>query len=269
MFSIIIPVGPGRDARPALTSLAGAGLGAGDEVIVVGDGHLPPIDAGFAALPLRTLATPARAGANAARNHGARAARNGVLCFLDDDDQYAPGWRARLAAIVAADPACGAWSLGWRIQSGRRQRFARRPRRITERSIWRRNLAGGCSSMLVRKEIFAQAGGFDAAMPAMQDWDLWLRLSRITTIAAVPPPPLVVYRDHSGPRISTDPQARVAGLARLLEKHGGHWPGGVRALHRARLTAARRRIGQARLPDVFQWRAPLASLWFIFFAPGG
>jgi glycosyltransferase involved in cell wall biosynthesis len=261
MFSIIIPVGPGRDARSALDSLAAAGLSKGDEVIVVVDGHMLALDPVHAALPVRVLSTPSPKGANAARNLGAQAARNAILCFLDDDDAYRPGALARLRRVVAGDIRTGAWSLGWRMRSWRLNRQVFRSFWITERRIWRRNRAGGCSSMVVRKETFERAWGFDESMPAMQDWDLWLRLSRATRVRTLWGA-YVLYNDHAGARISTNRSARIAGLARLLRKNADRWPRRVIAFHEARLAGEKFAAGQGTFTAIFHPMAPFASVFF-------
>lgn len=277
-FSIIIPVGPGRDARTALGSLAAAGLSAGDELIVVGDGHLPNVDTHLVeGLPVRVLQTPTKGGANAARNLGAAAARNQWLAFLDDDDAYLSDALARMRKAVAlsvagslsppvaasqvALPPPVAFSLKWRCVSGRRQWFSRRPAVLSERHLWRRNVAGGCSSLLVRKDALDRIGGFDATMPAMQDWDVWLRIARLGPIHTVSEP-CILYHDHAGPRISTNLEARMAGFARLLEKHGTNWPARVVAFHRSRLAAWRWRVGRSSLMEIMEPHAPLASVLF-------
>lgn len=261
-FSIVVPVGPGRTALPALESLLSAGLREGDEILLVGDGRDIPIPARCKHLPIRTLATTTRQGANAARNLGVQSAKNPVLCFLDDDDRYASGSLTEIAAHISANPNQGAWSLGWRCLSGRKQYFADYPKRITERTIWKRNRAGGCSSMVVRKVIFEKAGGFDPAMPSMQDWDLWLRLSRITIINRIPKL-FVLYNDRAGNRISRNHQARLRGLEQLLKKNASRWPAGVRAFHQARIAGIRHALGEIGWTAIFRPAAPLGSFYFM------
>ena len=263
MFSVVIPVGPGRDAARALASLRAAGVGEDDEVILVGDGHVPVVAPAFAGLPLRVISLRERGGANAARNEGARAAGSPWVCFLDDDDAYTEGSLRALRNRITAYPDAVVWSAGWRIQSGRRVRFLRRPAVMREPHLWKRNHAGGCSSMILRRGLLDDLGGFDEAMPSMQDWDMWLRISRQHGIHAINEP-LVLYNDHTGPRISTNTESRLAGLERLLQKHGTRWPRSVRAFHRARLQSERYAAGKCAWTAVPQVGAPLASLYFLF-----
>lgn len=261
MFSIIIPVGPGRDGRTALNSLRRAGLGLGDEVLVVSDGHSLDLDAEFGDLPLRVFSIIPRRGANAARNLGAREARGEILCFLDDDDAYFPGALEKIGKAIKKEPDTHAWVLNWRMKSGRSFTLTLYPKIITERKIKRRNQAGGASSMVVRKSIFKKAGGFDESFVAMQDWDLWIRLSRLTSIRRIREP-LVIYNDVGRDRISTNRSTRISGLKQLLEKHSGNWGGSVEAYHRARLGAQCWKAGEGKWIHIFQKRAPLASIYF-------
>jgi len=263
MLSIIIPVGPGRDAHQALSSLLTAGLDASDEVIVVGDGHALQLDETFKSLPIILTATSEPMGANAARNLGASLATGDILCFLDDDDQYEQAALTRLRSVISKDSESEVWSLGWHFLSGRKSRSNQRPSILSDKMIWKRNQAGGCSSMLLRKTVFDQVGGFDEAMASMQDWDLWIRISRITSIVTIREA-LVIYNDTAGSRISTNQPARIAGLTRLLEKNASTWPRSVTAFHQARLAASKFSVGTGKWTEIFHWHAPVASVLFAF-----
>jgi glycosyltransferase involved in cell wall biosynthesis len=261
MFSIIIPVGPGRDAQEALSSLLTAGIDASDEVIVVGDGHSLQLDEAFNSLSIILTATAEPKGANAARNLGASMASGDILCFLDDDDQYERNALVQLKSVISKNPISNVWSLGWCFLSERRSRSGRRPSQLCEQNIWKRNIAGGCSSMVLRKSIFVECGGFDESMASMQDWDYWLRLSRMTPISTVQGS-AIIYNDSESPRISTNQTARISGLTRLLEKNASHWPKPVIAFHQARLAAVKFRTGTASWWSIFQIHAPLESSLF-------
>lgn len=263
MLSIIIPVGPGRDAHQALTSLLTAGIDRSDEVIVVGDGHSLQLDEAFKSLPITLTATEKAQGANAARNLGASMASGETLCFLDDDDQYERNAFRLIRSAVSQQGNSQAWSFGWHFLSGRKSQSDRRPSQLFEQNIWRRNIAGGCSSMVLRKSIFVECGGFDESMASMQDWDFWLRLSRKTSISTVQGS-AIIYNDSESPRISTNQTARILGLTRLLEKNASHWPKPVIAFHQARLASVKFRTGNGSWWSIFKMRAPLASVLFAF-----
>jgi hypothetical protein len=116
--------------------------------------------------------------------------------------------------------------------------------------------------MVLRREVFEAAGCFDPDMPAMQDWDLWLRVARDKPIRVIPDVCLL-YQDSLGGRISTDAARRIDGLRRLLQKHGKFWSAAERAFHESRLAAIAYSSGQGRWSRIFRWRAPFASLYFL------
>ena len=260
MFSVIIPIGPSRDGRRALESLVQSGLTDEDEVIIVGDGHVLPIEEyglGFTVLQVNT-AQPS--GASAARNLGVRSSTLPFLCFLDDDDAHQPGTLNFLRETLLKDGQCRACSLGWQLDSGRKVSLARRrlPHLADGNAIARRNLFGGCSSMLVHRDVFSKAGGFDESIPCMEDWDLWLRLSKLTQVYCLNRP-LIRYFDHLAPRLSTDRKARIVGLEILMKKHEANWSSSVRAFHLSRLATEYYKSGQGNWFSIFKVRAPIAS----------
>lgn len=263
-FSIIIPVGPGRNAVVALESLRAAGLEAGDEVLVIGDGHRPVVPETHGSLPLRVEKVEPGSGANAARNHGAVIAENDIFCFLDDDDAYAGSALSVLKRRIQEQPESRAWSLGWRFRSGRSNRSSRaRPDSMDESHLRKRNRVGGCSSMVLRRDAFEQAGGFDREMPALQDWDLWWRVAQAGPIRVLHDIE-VCYEDRHADRISRNAERRIAGFERLLEKYGADWTPAELAFHQSRLAATRFAAGSGPWTQILQWRAPLASLYFIW-----
>lgn len=260
-FSIIIPVGPKRDAHTALGSLLTAELEEGDEVIVVGDGHQPEVPESCAALPIWIEELEAGNGANAARNQGAARAGNDIFCFLDDDDAYVRGALSTLRQRIIENPEARAWSLGWQFRSGRSSRS--RPDWLSEKHLCERNVAGGCSCMVLRRDTFEQAGRFDPDMPAMQDWDLWLRVAQATPIRAIKDE-IILYEDRCSGRISTDSARRIAGFECLLEKNHSLWPASVVSFHESRLASVRASVGKGTAGKVFRWRAPIASVYFLW-----
>jgi hypothetical protein len=92
------------------------------------------------------------------------------------------------------------------------------------RALIRRNVFVH-SSVMVRRQALVAAGGYDAAFPVAQDYDLWLRLARITRLANLPEP-LVVRRLLPG-RISATREAdrlRAEARVRWRELRAGHYP---------------------------------------------
>ena len=164
------------------------------EVIVVNDGSTD----GTSAIVSRLMKDDARIrlveqanqGIAAARNRGIEAARADLVAFLDDDDLWLPRKLelqvARLAAAFdAAVVSC--WSalidpagrlLGWRLGG--------RPEGDVYREMLEWDMISGGSVALVRRRVLEEAGGFDASLPERADWDLWIRLARVSPFTCVP-----------------------------------------------------------------------------------
>jgi glycosyltransferase involved in cell wall biosynthesis len=263
-ISILIPLGPERSAAAALSSLRAAGITAEDEVILAGDGFLPEGSYETLPCPLHCIACP-RQNANRARNAAAAAAKHDWLCFLDDDDAYLPNALNRLRHELQHS-ARAVFCLSTVRLSGRRP--PNPGHRLRLHRMQKRNLAGSCSTLLVHKDFFERIGGFDTDLSAMQDWDFWLRAMGEHVIPVLHPP-LVRYDDLGCFRMSKDLSRRVSGLEALLEKHGSSWSPGTRALHRARLADAKFRAGISPRRKIWQWRAPMASIYYLVRSYGG
>lgn len=74
------------------------------------------------------------------------------------------------------------------------------------------------SSVMLRPEIVRDLGGYRAAFEAAEDYDLWLRMSEVTSLANVAEP-LVRYRRHSK-NVSTTKTVRQSFSTRLAQRAG-------------------------------------------------
>lgn len=153
-----------------------------------------------------TLVRQRNAGLAAARNAGWREVRDPLVAFLDADDVVAPDFAERLLASIgdADGVACG-WrmldergsDLGWETTL---PAAALAPASIGE---WNPLPIGAA---VVRVDAVGarlgpdRAGSpFDESLPALEDWDLWRRLSACGWRWADPvPDPLFGYRLRPG-----------------------------------------------------------------------
>lgn len=163
----------------------------------------------------------ANRGAAAARNAGAKLTDCGYVAFLDSDDYWHEEKTARQMAAVGETPAvdlvyCDQYVVdvdGSVHPSGKA---------LPEHDLWEHLIDGwtapNTSTLLVDREWFLDLGGFDERLPSCQDHDLWMRAARAdATVRAVERPLSYFTRDAEG-RISADPEDRLAGVDRFLEK---------------------------------------------------
>lgn len=177
-------------------------------------------------------------GAAAARNRGAELARAPCLAFMDDDVQWRPHTLERqLAALEGQRPRVGAvYCPIVRVEPDGRRRTIGGPEAAGEGGracLFRRNFVD-TSAVLLRRDLFRAVGGFDERLPRLQDWDLWLRLTRESAFAFVDEP-LVTYHVTAG-SISSRDAALAQACDRLWSKYARE--DGMTPARRADLAAA-------------------------------
>lgn len=113
--------------------------------------------------------------------------------------------------------------------------------------------------MVVSRAVLDSVGGFADDLPFVDDWDLWLRIARVSEARHVPRP-LMRYRVH-GLNASRDYRRMWRGSVRVLWRH-----------RRARPWRGVARMGQiygAQAFDAFrQTRRPTHLAWAIGLWPG-
>ena len=138
-------------------------------------------------------------GVAAARNLGASLASGIWIAFLDDDDVWAPRRLERLVEVAAREGVSWACSDGILV-NGAFEPLAAQPAppagRLSAELRAGNAVPGGGSGVIVSRQLFADASGFDTRFSYLADWDLWLRLAARSAIAVVPET-LVAYVAHS------------------------------------------------------------------------
>jgi len=219
---------------------------------------------------IRVLCQP-NSGASAARNRGLAAARpsSEAIVFLDADDEWEPDTLATLSQALQDRPdALGAYGLAraintegallepgllekhqqerYGIEGGRLTLWPLdRPTTFAVEAVTERIITPGTvllrrSALRALAEAEALPGPFDPSLPLWEDWDLWLRLTRLGDLHFVNQP-VLRYRRH---------EANLSGQARALDA-------GARRVRHKLLASVRRdprRLRIARLGRVSHFR---------------
>ncbi|GAB4147985.1 MAG: hypothetical protein Fur0037_16230 [Planctomycetota bacterium] len=217
--AVVIPAHDEEDSLPfALRSLRDQ-TRPPDEVVVVDDGSTdgtPGVCEEFGVRCIRQR----QAGPAAARNRGVREVRSDFVSLLDADDWYSPD---KLEKSLESILELGALALGtdaWVVAGdqvlGAKNGDRRIPYAITLERLLKDNPLV-CSTMVFRREAFLRAGGFDEdpRLISTEDYDLWIRFSRVEPIAYLPRA-LTFYRTSEG-SLGTNERFLI-GVDRICEK---------------------------------------------------
>jgi glycosyltransferase involved in cell wall biosynthesis len=164
------------------------------EVIVVDDcstDETPDVCAELADVRYIKLST--NQGLAHARNVGLAESSSEFIAFLDDDDLRLPdSLEKQLCKMMAEEriALCYARAL---IGDARRQLPTGEiyPSECPQGDIFWELLENNFIPMptvLVRKSALLELGGFNTALPLVEDWDMWLRISESFLVAAVEEP---------------------------------------------------------------------------------
>lgn len=224
------------------------------EVVVVDDASTDETGetiAAFADTRIRYFRQPRNLGVAEARNRGLCEARGDFIALLDSDDEWLPTkLEEQMARFEAGGSGVGLVYCGARIfnAAGYREDRPRYRGRIFDELLLRNVIAGGATSSVIRRNVIAAAGFFDPAMPAMEDYDYWLRVARFYSVDFVDRALVRYYDLDDEDRRSRNREADISARDLLYRRH-------LPALRKRKLAgrflmaSARRRLGWISPPD--------------------
>ena len=151
------------------------------ELIVVNDGSKDATAKELASFPtIQVINLGENHGVSYARNRGLERARGSLICFLDSDDLWEEGKLKAQVQWMQLHPECMAVYTDeiW-IRNGVRVNPMKKHQKYSG-DIFRQSLSlciVSPSSVMLRKSVLDEVGGFDELMPVCEDYDLWLRIA--------------------------------------------------------------------------------------------
>jgi len=197
------------------------------ELIVVDDGSTDDTAARVSRYEdsrVRYLQQPENRGVSAARNRGMREAKGEFIAFLDSDDTWFPKkLEKQIGHFQNASEEVGLVYAGvesiW--DDGSTWCFRPKHRGDLYLHLLRTNpLHAGASSVVIRRSVIRTIGFFDESIPAIEDYDYWIRVSRYYEIDYVDELLSRYYDNLDADRRSREAVANLEARHILYEKHG-------------------------------------------------
>lgn len=197
------------------------------EIIIVSDGSTDDTDRTVGELMendprIRYKSYHPAKGGNYARNLGILTASGDLIAFLDDDDEWLNDKLEKQLMALQMNPNAGISFTGSNIiYENENVTYLNIPSEDGDLSnkILLANLIGTTSSVLVTRKALAAAGIFDESLPALQDYELWIRICSVTEAAAVREPLINYYNYRSGNQISGSTEKYLKAFKAINEKH--------------------------------------------------
>jgi len=210
------------------------------ELIVIDDGSTDGTEQAVRRIAdnrIRYIRHERNLGAGAARNTGIRCAQGEYIAFLDSDDEWLPEKLQKdLEVFRNSDSSVGLVYTGEMIldETGK----ALQTHRATKsgwvyEALLDSCFIGSCSRVTVRKQIVEKVAGFDETLASHQDWDLWLRVVRDSSIASIPD---CMLKRHLGSDQIIGSLRRICeGRERILQKYRSEMKPATLAKHLCRV----------------------------------
>lgn len=198
-----------------------------------------------------------RAGASAARNAGVDLAQSELVAFLDGDDEWLPEHLDLLLKLQHRFPEAGVYATAYQVADARGRLLTPAFRQVplprdggVIRSYLRAAVEGRCplctSSLMVRKTVLREVGGFPVGVHYGEDADTWLRIGFRYAIAWTQQPGAVYHVGASG-RVSHQPRTGDYPLADRVEEYYSAAPNRGETAGLLREYLVKRRLRMVRL----------------------
>jgi glycosyltransferase involved in cell wall biosynthesis len=200
------------------------------EVVVIDDGSTDATPDVLASIrdPRLRIERSVRQGLTRALNRALDLARAPLVARLDADDLALPERLARQRQYLDAHPDVGLLGTGAREvdPTGREVAILRPP--VDDTAIRRALIRANPmvhSSVMMRRSVLDRVGRYDPSFPVAQDYDLWMRLARVSRLANLAD--VLVVRHLGARRVSVereDDRLRAETRVRWRAVRAGAYP---------------------------------------------
>ncbi len=161
-------------------------------------------------------------GGNHARNYGIKMSNGDVIAFLDDDDEWHPDKIEKQIAIMMGDIKVGLVCTGTNrvfVEEGNSNIYIPPAPYDCKKEILLKNCIGSTTTVMVKRELFDRVGGFDEELPALQDYDMWVRLCQVCKVGAVREACVEYYNYEKSGQISQNTQNYINAEKKISKKY--------------------------------------------------
>ncbi len=247
LISVVIPCFNAKRYVAATLASVLAQTGVQLDIVVVDDGSTDGtadfVRKGFADV---RVFEQSNQGVAVARNLGIAEAKSDWIAFIDADDIWLPGKLQAQLSALASSPAARMSYTAWHVWETEEPE----PPKALIETLQRDPAAEGrwdgptgwiyasllldcvvwTSSVLIHRSVLQEVGNFDPTLRVGEDYDLWLRASRVTPVVRVCKP-LAMYRMHPASITKKTPDRNFKGevIGRAIRRWGYGSPDGSSA----------------------------------------
>ncbi len=195
------------------------------EIIIVDDGstdNTEEIVKSFKDERIRFIRYDKNKGASAARNTGIRASKGEYIAFQDSDDEWFPDkLEQQMKVFRISPPEIGVVYSGfYRIEADKKIYVPSDFITQKEGNIHNELLKGnfvGTPAVLIKKECFENTKYFDENLPALEDWELWIEISKHYVFKYVNKPLLYTYSTRDSVNLNESNMLKAHEI--IIKKH--------------------------------------------------